>query len=387
MNIIYYTIIILIFLLLPILVMRLCRRMSLLGKIGPIMILYAIGIVIGNIPGLPSQIVPVQSVLPNIMVPLAIPMMLYGCNFALSKARLLLKVVCSGFLSVAIAVIAGYLIIGHNIAEGSKIGGIISGMYTGGTLNAASLQTMLHANEETFILINSYDILVSFLYFVFLFSFGIKLFRKLYGEPTTINVTNEDNSAVDTSANNNNPYSGLWSKMGRKELLKIIGVTACIIAISAICALPFTDDWFTVVFILMLTTLGVAASFIKSVRSLKYSYDIGLYLIYVFSLVIASTADFSKFNLEHGLHQVAFMGIAVLASLMLHAIFCRAMRVGADSMIISSVSFINSPPFVPMVTAAMRNRSVLIIGLSSGIAGYALGNHFGILMAKLLEIL
>lgn len=386
MTIAIYLTFTLLFLLLPAGVLWLCRRIPALGKIGPIMTLYAIGIVIGNLPGLPAELATIQDILPNVMVPLAIPMMLFGCRFTFSEARLQLKVVVSGFLSVAIAVAVGYLLFGREVAEGAKIGGIISGMYTGGTLNAAALQTILRAEEETFVLINSYDILISFLYFVFLFTVGIKLVRRLYGQPATVSESIGE-STEDGAETPEKPYKGLWSMAGIKELLKIIGVTVCIIAISAASTLPFPGEWFMVVFILMLTTLGVVASFIKPVRELKYSYDIGMYLIYIFSLVIATMADFSKFDIQNGLYQVAFMSFAVFVSLALHAIFCRVMRVDADSMVISSVAFINSPPFVPMVTAAMCNRSVLVTGLGAGIVGYALGNHFGVLMAKLLEIM
>jgi uncharacterized membrane protein len=78
------------------------------------------------------------------------------------------------------------------------------------------------------------------------------------------------------------------------------------------------------------------------------------------------------------------MTLAVFISLALHAVFCRVMKVDADSMVISSVAFINSPPFVPMVSAAMKNRNALVTGLAAGIAGYAVGNHFGILLSWIL---
>lgn len=385
-----YLIFTLLFLLLPAFVLWLCRKSKILGKIGPIMLLYMIGIGIGNLPCLPEQMATLQELLPNIMVPLAIPMMLFGCNFSFSDAGLQLKVVVSGFLAVVIAVTVGYLLFGTNVDEGAKIGGIISGMYTGGTLNAAALQTVLKAKEETFVLINSYDILISFLYFVFLFAIGIKLFRRLYGEPTDPQLRNKQEGMSNTTSEeetNSNPYSGLWSKHGLYQLLKVISVTICIVALSAAAALPLPEDWFMIVFILMLTTLGVCASFIKPVRNLKYSYDVGMYLIYIFSLAIATMADFSKFDLTNGLYQIAFMSFAVFVSLAIHAIICRLMRVDADSMVISSVAFINSPPFVPMVTVAMRNRAVLVTGLGAGIVGYALGNHLGVLMANLLEMI
>jgi uncharacterized membrane protein len=96
-------------------------------------------------------------------------------------------------------------------------------------------------------------------------------------------------------------------------------------------------------------------------------------------------ADFSSLDLKAGVNQFAFMTVAVFVSLIIHALLCRLMRVDADSMVISSVSFINSPPFVPMVSAVMRNRRALVTGLGAGIVGYALGNHLGVLMAELLS--
>ena len=135
----------------------------------------------------------------------------------------------------------------------------------------------------------------------------------------------------------------------------------------------------------MLTTLGVASSFIRKVRAMELSYDVGMYLIYIFSLTIASMADFSSLDFKGGINQLAFMTVAVFISLFIHAILCRVMKVNADSMMISSVSFINSPPFVPMAAVAMRNKSVIVTGLGAGIVGYALGNHLGVLMAELLS--
>lgn len=353
------------------------------------MVLYVIGMLFGNFSWMGEEMAVAQDIATNATIPLAIPMMLFGCRFTRDDAGTQLKVVVSGFLSVAIATAAGYLLFGRHIIEGADVGGIISGMYTGGTLNAASIQQMLRVDEGTFTLINSYDIIISFLYFVFLFTIGIRLFRRLYGERTRRQMSDTDRRLVDgeIEKSNQNPYSGMWSRKGLIDMLKVVGVTIGVIAISALSTLPFPNEWFMVVFILMLTTLGVVCSFFTSVRELKYSYDMGMYLIYIFSLAIASMADFSKLDIAGGLYQLAFMSFAVFVSLAIHAIACRIMRVGADYMVISSVAFINSPPFVPMVTAAMNNRSVLVVGLGAGVVGYALGNHFGVLMAHLLSLL
>lgn len=391
MAIINYILTLALFLLTPALVVYLCRRYSILAKIGPIMLLYALGIAIGNIPGLPSAMTTLQELLPNIMVPLAIPMMLYGCRFRREELGLQVKVCISGFLSVAIAVVGGYILFGRELGEGTQIGGIISGMYTGGTINAAALQTIFQTESSTFTLINSYDIVISFLYFVFLFSIGIRLLRRLYGEPAQRRVLDtEDCSNIDDTEVENvegKGYKGLFTRQGLKELGKTFGLTLIIVAISGATALLMPESWFMVVFILMITTLGVVASFFKPVRKLERSYDIGMYLIYIFSLAIATMADFSKVDIAAGLNQIGFMLFSVFISLSLHAIICRLLRVDADSMVISSVAFINSPPFVPMAAGVMRNRSALVTGLGAGIVGYALGNHFGVLMERLLQLL
>lgn len=385
MSILNYIILIAIYFATPALVLWLARKWSIIGKIGPIMVLYALGMILGNIPFATEQMAVLQDFLPNILIPLAIPMMLFGCNFAKGEARLQLKLVISGFASVAIAVALGYLLFGHKVTEGAEIGGIISGMYTGGTLNAAALQAIFAIKSESFILVNSYDIIISFCYFIFLFSFGIRLFRRMYGQPAVLAAETTEAESQDDS--NHNPYRVLLTSDGIKQLLKTVGVTLIVAAASGGVAILMPEGWFMVVFILLLTTLGVVCSFIKPIKALTVSYDLGIYLIYIFSMVIASMADFSNLNIAGGINQFAFMTVAVFVSLTLHALLCRVMKVDADAMVISSVAFINSPPFVPMAAAAMRNKEVIVTGLSVGVVGYAIGNHFGVLMCWLLGLM
>lgn len=387
MSILYIVIIAAIFCLAPAGVLWLCRRISFFDKIGPVMILYALGILIGNLPFDIPKIAVVQDIATSATIPLAIPMMLFGCRFARRDASLQVRTVLSGFLSVAIAVAVGYILFGKHLEEGAEIGGIMSGMYTGGMVNAAAIQAIFGVKEHSYVMMCSYDIIISFLYLVFLVAVGYRLFRWLYGERGEKSLTQSEKEELDRqiAEAKRNPYEGLWSKAGLVELAKIVGFTIVAVAISAGVALPCGDDWFMVVFILVVSTLGVVFSFIKPVRKLERSFDIGMYLIYIFSIVMASMADFSELNLAEGLDQILYLVVAVFGSLVLHAIFCRIMRVDADSMTVSSVSFINSPPFVPMMVAVLKNRKSLIVGLGAGIMGYALGNHFGVLMASLLE--
>ena len=389
MSILNYVVLGAIFCFAPAGVIWLCRRFPLLDNIGPIMILYAIGMIIGNLPLNIPEMPVVQDIATSASIPLAIPMMLFCCRFTRSDASTQLKVVISGFLSVAIAVVVGYVFFGKLIPEGDKIGGIMSGMYTGGMLNAAAIQAIFKVEEQNYIMMCSYDIVISFLYLIFVVAIGYKIFRRLYGEQGSAVLSESEQAELDRqiAEAKRNPYAGLWSKSGMKELAKIVGYTIVVVALAAASTLPFDDAWFMVIFILVLSTLGVVFSFFKPVQKLERSFDIGMYLIYIFSIAMASMADFSNLKLADGLNQILFLTITVFGSLLLHAILCRIMRVDADSMVVSSVSFINSPPFVPMMVAVLKNKKTLIVGLGAGIVGYALGNHFGVLMASLLGLL
>lgn len=384
----------LIFVLAPAGVLWLCKKYSWIGKIGPILILYLLGLILGNlglIPGLPEFVsrpdgLPtVQDILSSAMVPVAIPLLLFGCSFRKSETRAQLLALLTGLVAVVTAVVAGYLIFGKGIGEdAAKIGGMLTGVYTGGTVNLAALKAMLDVPEETYVLLNSYDMVISFLFLMFLVAVGIKLFRKfLPGEAGRKKKRKKEPFIpVETPEK-----PALWSREWWKEAGILIGVTAAIVGISAGIAALVPDGWFMTVLILLLTTLGIATSFNKKIQKMGIAEDIGMYCIYIFSIVVASMADFSKMDLAGSLNILGYLSLVIFGSLALQIIFAKIFHIDADTMVIASTAFICSPPFVPMMAAAMKNRKVLLAGLSIGIIGYAVGTYLGFLISRLLPLL
>lgn len=377
----------LIFCLAPAGVLWICRKVTLLGKIGPVLLLYILGVILGNIGIRPEGMGTIQDVLSSAMVPLAIPMMLFGCTFRLRETRQQLKALLTGITAVIIAVVTGYLIFGKNIEEGTRIGGMLTGVYTGGTINLAALKTMLGVRNETYILLNSYDMLVSFLYLTFLLTIGVRLFRKFLPFKSDYEISETAESELNAESGQEGDYRKIFTREGLKDAGKLLGITLGICAISGGVALLCPEGAFMVVFILMLTTLGIGCSFIKPIHNLPHSYDIGMYFIYIFCIVVASMADLTSLDLAGGLNLMGYLLFAVFGSLCIQALLARIFRIDADTMIIASVTFINSPPFVPMMAAAMKNRSVLVTGLTLGIIGYAVGNYLGFLMSEFLKLL
>ena len=97
-------------------------------------------------------------------------------------------------------------------------------------------------------------------------------------------------------------------------------------------------------------------------------------------------ADVTKLNFGQELYTLLFLVSIIFGSLLIQLLMSKLMKIEADMMIVTSVSLINSPPFVPMMVSAMKNPKVLVPGITVGIIGFALGNYLGILAEQLFAL-
>lgn len=373
----------------PAAILWLVSKFNFLKKIGPVLLLYLVGIILGNTGIIPENAYALQELINTIIIPLAIPLMLFSCDFKQWDIKSALITLIVGTLAVTLAVIIGFFIfkplIGQDELVGgqmNKIAGMLAGVYTGGTPNLAAIKLMLKVPNETYILIHSYDMLISLLYLTFVLSVGIKLFRKILHFPAENNFTYKH---LPVDSYDEEPYKGFFKRENRIPLLSALGLSTLIFALAGGLSLILPEEIQMVVVILSITTLGIAASFIKKVREIKSSYDAGMYLVYIFSIVVASMADLTKLNLSGGLYLLLYIAFAIFFSLAIQLFLSRLFKLDADSVLISSVALINSPPFVPLVAAAMKNRNVIITGLTVGLVGYAIGNYLGYIISFILQ--
>ena len=404
-DVLNYFLLVIFFLVTPSLVIYLCTRYSWLGKLGPIIVLYGVGMLVGNIKVngaslFPNELGVMQNILSTAMVPLAIPLMLYSCTFNKKLIGKHLTAMLTGLVGVIGAVVIAYLICGKHVTEANKVAGMMTGMYTGGTINMAAIKESLQADNQTYILMQTYDIVICLAYLLFLLFGGFKIFRKWLSFDSTGVVKKKKKKTKLTKEEEAERakleeelrveevgFLSIFSKQGFKNTLILLGVTLAIVALSALLTLLVSGGQLNMtIFFLLITTFGIMASSIKNVHNRRQHYNIGLYCIYIFSLVIATMADFDSVaeSLTTDFWLPGFAFIAVFGSLLLSALLAKIFKVDADTMVITSVTYINSPAFVPMIAAAMRNRNVLIPGLTIGVVGFAVGNYLGTLLAFLL---
>ena len=387
------------YLLAPAAVLYGCRKWRWMDKIGPILILYFLGAIIANlgifpVSGTPEgdSLLKFQNNFSTVLIPMAIPMILLSFTYRKGETKDQLIAMVTGLIAVIIAVVAGYPIFAKHIPDAPKIAGMYTACLTGGTVNMAAVSKMLGVDGQQYALLNTYDMMVSFTYLVFIMAFGIRLARKFL-PVKTLDIASNDAAEVRAQIEKDrqkNPYKGMWSKEGILELLKLLGVTIVIVGLSAGLAVGLSKlipGTFMMWFILAATTLSIAASFIKPIRGIKYSYEAGMYLIYIFSIVVASMANVRAMDFSGALYIVGFLLFMEVISLTLQLLTAKVFKVDADTAVIASVTYINSPPFVPMIAASMNNKRVLAPGLAIGVVGYAVGNYLGVLICNILGAL
>lgn len=383
------TALLIIFLVAPAIILWLVSKFNFLKKIGPVLLLYLVGIIMGNTGIISEESYQLQDLLTTIIVPIAIPLLLFSLDFKTWDIKNAIITLVIGVVAVSVAVVSGYFIFNPLMGESAvaggemeKVAGMLVGVYTGGTPNLAAIKIMLNVPNETYILIHSYDMAICFLYLTFILSFGIPLFRRLL--PFKAENSLEDKE-MPIESYEEEAYKNFFTRSNLLSIFPAVGVSVLIFAIAGGLSLILPNSMQMIVVILTITTLGIAASFVKKIREIESSYNLGMYLVYIFSIVVASMADLTKMDIAGGLYLLLYIAFAIFVSLTIQLVLSRVFKIDGDTVLVSSVALINSPPFVPLVAAGMKNRNVIITGLTVGLVGYAIGNYLGFFIHLILS--
>ena len=384
--------IIALYVLVPVLIIECFKRWTWMQKIGTVVAAYAVGIIFaltGFVHFEPEtaealSFGKIQSTLMSIAVPLAIPLMLFNCDFKL-WTKALPKTIWSlvgGIVAVLVAVISGYFIFRNpDIPDFNKVAAMMTGIYTGGTMNFNALGASLGVDKTQMAIVLAFEMVLTTPYIFFIIGGGYKVFRKIlpYQDVTRKGRRDEE---VETKDVEN--YRGMFAKKNIGGMLAGLGLSVLFLAIGAGLALLLTGKLNELVVILTITTLSIIASFFKKVRELPKTFELGMFFILIFSVIVASLFDIHSVNggsLSIGL----FVAWVMIVAAVLHLILCRIMHVSGDLFCVSQIALLCSPPFVPPVVGAMQNKKVLISGIVIGLVGYAIGTYLGVAIALILN--
>ncbi len=377
----------LLFLCAPIGMLVLAHYQGWARKLGVILLCYLSGLLVGNAGLLPEEAAGVQHALSETSVALALPMLLFTLDIRQWRrlaSRAILSMLFATASVVALATVLFCLYRDEGVQAGSHLAAMSVGLYTGGTPNLAAIKTALDIPHSQYIVFHSMDTLIGGAYLLLMLTLGIPFFRWFLGKPPVqggvaggeAGAFGEDNHAL------------LFRRESLPQVLTILLLAALVLllslGLSALVQALFSVGNTSALTIIFLTTLGMALSLSERVRALTLSYPTGMYLIYVFCFSVATMARVDDLAAVSGSIAVFVIG-TVVGSLALHALLCKLAGIDADTFMVTSVSAICSPPFVPLLVKALGNPGALLSGMTAGIMGYALGNYLGISLALYLQ--
>ncbi len=364
----------------PAVILVLTYKYEQLSRLGAIVITYALGLVVGNINVLPEQIGGVQEVLTILTVPIALPLIFFTLDLTHWRklARRTVLSLLGALIAITLATVITFLIFQRFIGpETWKVAGMLVGVYTGGTPNLAAIGTALNIESLLYVAVHGSDVVVSAVVLLLLVSVFPRLFRHIL---PPFNSDEEEDGNYHTIT----PYFTGYSRREILDMFKAGGLALVVFAVGGSFMLFLPEAAALPAVILVITTLGILLSFVPSVRSWKNSFQLGYYLILIFSLTVSSMANVGELVLTA---PTVLLYVTVLLFLVsvFHLVLSALFHIDVDTHIITATAFIFSPPFVPVVAAALKNKQVVVSGILTGVTGWVIGNYLGVALAFALK--
>ena len=401
----------------PAFILWLTKKVKFLNFIGAIALCYALGIVISVIP-IPYD-KGTTEMIASIFVAIAIPLILF--SFDIVSVRYLAKKTIISFALVigsaaVVSVVAFFIANAAGLANASQLSGMTTGLYTGGTPNLIAIGTSLLDKENSESVIAAAqlsDFFVGGVYFLLILTVIKPIYRKLLGnktpkqavvadevgaEPTGAEQASASAVAYDkatlaeraaTEQNAAGEYDYRSIPRDKKSIGKLIGVIALAIGCLAVGAgleilINGSLDG-SLFIILTVSVLGIAFSFIKPIRRVKGSYQIGQYLILIFSLGLSMSIDIYQLAVEI-LPTLLFFACSQVSVIVLHLLLCKLFKIDAGTALITSTAGIYGPPFIAPVANAYGDRELIAPGIICGTLGLAIGTLLGLGIGSLLAL-
>lgn len=379
------------FLLMPALVIYLSHRLPWLQRIGVIVTCYLLGMTLGLSGLLPAQARPAAQLVSEVTIVFALPLLLFSLDMrqwthVAGRALLSLLFAVSAVTCLATAL---YFLVRDDSDMAANLAAMSVGVYSGGTPNLAAIKAGLEIPNAQYLAFHSLDAVVGSIYFLFMLTLGVPLFRALLPKREP-NATSSPEQDSDIDQADEDDYRPLLDKrnFGQLAMALMLALLAVGLALGAsqVTALITGAEASSAVVIVCLTTLGILFSLHPRVRALVLSYRLGMYLIYVFCLAVSSLVSLDEL-LQLDATVAVFLLVVVFAGLALHCLLCRLAGVDGDTFMVTSVAAVGSPPFVPLMARALNNPAAILPGMTTGIIGYALGSYLGISLGLYLRSL
>ena len=368
------------------------QRFNWASKISGAIIALVGAIVLSNAGVIPTES-SVYDAVWNVVVPLAIPLLLFHVNFKKiwqESGKLLIIFFISSVGTVAGTIISFFVLKDH-IPYLEKIGAMMSASYTGGGVNFAAMAAKYDTPGEMVSATVVADNLMMALYFVILMIIPTTaFFRKKYSTPhieeVERDVGTDDGQTLAESFWKRKEISlkDIALAMGTAFLLVIVSFKIADVFAEIIPAEEGTSFFFIMLHglfgdqYLMLTTITfiMLALFPRYFENINGSQEMGTFLIYIFFVVIGVPASIPLI-VQNAPLLLVFVFIIVLINMTISLGVGKLLKYNLEDILVASNANVGGPTTAAAMAIAKGWKNLVGPILVVGTLGYIIGNYIG----------
>lgn len=327
---------------------------------------------------------PVYDQVWGVVVPLAIPMLLFQCDLKQiwkESGRLVIIFLISSVGTVLGAVI-GYFILSQAIPVLNHIAGMMVGSYIGGGVNFVAVSSAFDIPKELISAATVADNLLMVFYFLILLMIPTMGFFKNHFKfaYTTESQEEEKSSYVKDTI------------ITVQDIAFVFAISVIIVTVSFMLSdvISKLGDNSIVQLIsnkyLILTTLTVSCStlFAKQFKKISGASEIGTFLIYLFFVVIGIPASISAI-VEKSPLLLVFCGIMVFVNMAVTFAGAKLFGFTVEEAILASNANIGGPTTAAAMAISKGWQRFVAPTMLVGTLGYIIGTYVGIFIGQLLN--
>ena len=327
---------------------------------------------------------PVYDQVWGVVVPLAIPMLLFQCDLKQiwKESGRLLAIFLISSVGTVLGAVLGYLALSKAIPVLNHIAGMMVGSYIGGGVNFVAVSSAFEIPKELISAATVADNLLMVFYFLILLMIpSIGFFKKHFKFAYTEGVKEEEEKAY-----------GKDTVITVQDVAFVFAISVIIVTISFTLSEIISglgDNSFIQLVsnkYLILTTLTVACStiFAKYFKKISGANEIGTFLIYLFFVVIGIPASIGAI-IEKSPLLFVFCAIMVFVNMAVTFAGAKIFGFTVEEAILASNANIGGPTTAAAMAISKGWHRFVAPTMLVGTLGYIIGTYVGIFIGQLLN--
>ena len=345
-------------------------------KISAPLIILLMSLLVGNLGILPMKSA-VYDTIQSLLVPIAIPLLLFRVDLkkvARQSGSLLFIFLLAASITVIGALLASSVLdLGQMQAQ---IVAVLTASNIGGSANfVATSQAVEFTDSSMYLSTLTADAIGAVIFLVLLMALPLMSIVTRF-VPSKYIVSKEQKANLDTAITDTECVITLPALIVPIATSLVI----CVLAMLAATVLPFSG-----VFIIAVTVLSLlVANFAKPlVAKMRFEFEIGTLLMYIFFATIGVGADINEM-FGPALLIVGFLFILMVFHLSMLLLIGHWLKIDLAELMIASCACILGPTAAAAIAAGQGWKELVSPGMLVGVLGYAIATFIGIGMNYLL---